>query len=180
MKLGTKLIYNLVIFQEYKLLHKCTISCELLPRKVKEASDIGCMHLANSCSGNVILVHCDQIQDIGWERKSHRENLYLLQALKLGTTNDNFLASNNWPHNKSMPLMVYIKNNGKRTVLPSILSECSQYLLIQTQYDCRWHHLHNWCSPQLYLTITSDAKIIISFFLHLTAIRHNVFPTLYL
>ena len=78
-ELGIKLIYNLIIFQEYKILSKCVISCELLPRMAKEAYVIGCMHLGNLCSGNVILVHCDQIQEIGWESNPHREYLYLLQ-----------------------------------------------------------------------------------------------------
>ena len=78
-ELGIKLIYNLTIFQEYNLLSKCVISCELLPKMAKEAFVISCMHLGNLCSGNVILVHSDQIQQIGWERKPHRENLYLLQ-----------------------------------------------------------------------------------------------------
>ena len=78
-ELGIKLIYNLIIFQEYKLLSMCVISCELLPRMAKEAFVIGCMHLGNLCSGNVIMIHCDQIQEIGWERKPHRGNLCLLQ-----------------------------------------------------------------------------------------------------
>ena len=91
-ELGIKLIYNLVIFQEYKLLPKCEISCELLPRMAKEIFDTGCMLLANLCSGNVILAHCGQIQEIGWERKPHR--FFYLPNIKT-TTNDNFLASNN-------------------------------------------------------------------------------------
>ena len=78
-KLGIKIIYNPTIFQKYKLLYKCVISRELLPRMTKEACVIGCMHLGNLCSCNVILVHCDQIQEMGWERKSHREYLYPLQ-----------------------------------------------------------------------------------------------------
>ena len=46
-KLGIKLIYNPVIFQEYKLKSKCVISCELLLRMAKEAFVIGWMHLGN-------------------------------------------------------------------------------------------------------------------------------------
>ena len=86
LELGIRLIYNLVIFQENKLLPKCVISCELLPRMVEDTFDIGCMHLANLCSDNTILVHCAQIQEVGWERKPHRENVYLLQTLKLPQT----------------------------------------------------------------------------------------------
>ena len=53
--LSIKLIYKPITLQEYKLLSKCVISCELLPRRAEEAFVIGCLHLANFCSCNVIL-----------------------------------------------------------------------------------------------------------------------------
>ena len=77
-ELCIKLIYNPVIFQDAKLLFKCVISCELFQQMAKEAFVVSCMHLANICSGNVILVKCDQIQKIGWESMLQTENVYVL------------------------------------------------------------------------------------------------------
>ena len=47
----------------------------------EKAFIIGCLDLANLCSGNAILVQCDQIQKIEWETKPHTENLHVLQIL---------------------------------------------------------------------------------------------------
>ena len=49
----------------------------------EEAFVIGCQHLANLCSGIVILVQCDPMQKIGWKSNPNRENVYALQKLKL-------------------------------------------------------------------------------------------------
>ena len=66
--LSIKLNYSPAIFQEAKHLSKCVMSCEL------KAFVIGCLHLDNLCSGNVILVQYEQIQEIGWESRPNREN----------------------------------------------------------------------------------------------------------
>ena len=61
----------------------------------EEAFAIGCLHLANLCSGNVILVQCDPIQKVWWESNPNKENLYALQKLKLQVTFSQFQITGN-------------------------------------------------------------------------------------
>ena len=101
MELSTKLIYNPIIFQEPKLLSKCVISCELLPRMAEEPFVIGRLHLADLCSGNVILAQRDPVRKIGCESNTNRENFYVPQKSKLQQrTNSLFQITG---HKKGMP-----------------------------------------------------------------------------
>ena len=62
------------------------------------------------CSGYAILVHCDQVQEIGWERKPHGENCYLLQTLKLQQATISQLQTNGHI-TKAYLFVVYIQKN---------------------------------------------------------------------
>ena len=44
---------------------------------------VHCLHLAILCSGNAVLVQCDQIKKIGRESKPNRENVCVFQKLEL-------------------------------------------------------------------------------------------------
>ena len=80
-ELGTKLMYNPIVFQEGKLLSKCVYKLWTVTKNGRRTLIIGCPHFANLCSGNMILVQYDQIKKIGWESKPHKK--YVLQKLKL-------------------------------------------------------------------------------------------------
>ena len=61
-----------------------------------------------------------------------------------------------------------------KTDITLSLSECLQDLLIQRRDNFRYHHLQE-CFPRsyIYLLLFKDQHII---FLHLTLLRHDIFP----
>ena len=82
----------------------------------KEAYVIGCMHLGNLCSGNVILFTANKFRKLGG-KGSLTEKIYI--SCNYETTNNNFLASNNWPHNKSIPFnCIHQKTMAKKLHCP--------------------------------------------------------------
>ena len=117
-----------------------------------------------------------KIQQIGWERKPHRENLYLSPPKIKQQEMTIFWLQISGHITKAFLLIEYIKNNAKKLYCPLFVQNVhiicwSRLSMISNSIICRNGIHHSFT----YHVLWKDHLI----FFKILPIRHDIFPTPY-